>query len=449
MKYMLFGAGSTGIIALHYLGYDRVECFVDNKRFGEEEQGKDIISFDEMLDNIQKEDVIVVASEKYYNEIEQQLLGQQIYNYFVFHEVDQKDIIEVSPQFPLYGRWETVSYTKCLSDYHINQYKRIAIYGVNPFTHYLLLEVAFQNSWSSIIGIIGNEDETRYTFGIPFVNLDDIWDSIDCLIINVKRKDSPIREIFEKKEHKFRIVDIYKIDQFNNSFYYPELKKYKDIHKGKRVFLIGNGPSLKIEDLDTLYKNKEICFAFNRIYRIYNQTKWRPNYLGITDTDMVSDCYEDLEKMDGEVFLGDFFCRSVAYINFPKVNIVHLERQEYYPNYPDFSDDISERVCWGCTVTYDIGLQIAAYMGFVNIYLLGMDHSIVGNISDERNHFISDYYMEKEKNKYNKRIFEKNKLTKAYEKAEAYSRQHGFRIYNATRGGELEVFERVDFDSLF
>lgn len=39
--------------------------------------------------------------------------------------------------------------------------------------------------------------------------------------------------------------------------------------------------------------------------------------------------------------------------------------------------------------------------------------------------------------------------TKAYEAAELYSREYGFRIYNATRGGCLEVFERVNFDSLW
>ena len=37
----------------------------------------------------------------------------------------------------------------------------------------------------------------------------------------------------------------------------------------------------------------------------------------------------------------------------------------------------------------------------------------------------------------------------AFEFAEEYSKEHGFRIYNATRGGALEAFERVDFDSLF
>ena len=37
----------------------------------------------------------------------------------------------------------------------------------------------------------------------------------------------------------------------------------------------------------------------------------------------------------------------------------------------------------------------------------------------------------------------------AYQSAKKYADAHGIKIYNATRGGNLEVFERVDFDSLF
>ena len=35
-----------------------------------------------------------------------------------------------------------------------------------------------------------------------------------------------------------------------------------------------------------------------------------------------------------------------------------------------------------------------------------------------------------------------------YEYAEKYSREHGFRIFNATRGGFLEKFERVNLDDV-
>lgn len=449
MRILLFGAGATGRIALHFLGYDRVKCFVDNNRFGEEEQGKNIINFSEMLNILQKDDIIAVTSEKYHEELEDQIKAHGINKYFIFRESDLYKITEVLPQFLLYGKMETISYTRCLSDYHICRYKKIAIIGTNLFLQYLLMEIAFQNGWSSIAGLIDDTAEKEIMFGIPVVRLDEIWDSIDCLIINVRRTESDIHNLLESRKHTFTVVDIYKIDQFNCSFYHPELQKYKDIHKGKRAFVVGNGPSLRIEDLDILHKHKEICFGFNRIYRVYNRTQWRADYVGITDIDMIHDCYNDLDTIEGEVFLGDCYPEDLTCVTSSHVNVVHLEHHEYYPNYPDFSADITKGICWGYTTAYDIGLQIAVYMGFEQIYLIGLDNSIVGNVADERNHFIPDYYTEDEKNKYNKRISEQHKITRAYEKAEAYSRQHGFRIYNATRGGALEVFERVDFDSLF
>lgn len=449
MKIILLGAGSIGKIALHFIGYDRVRCFVDNNRFGEMEQGKNIISYSEMLEIIQKDDIIAITSDKYYEELERQVKKSGITNYFVFHGSDQWNMAKILPGVSLYGKWELISYTRCLGDYHINRYKKIAVLGTNEFLHYLLLELQLQMKKNSIVGIIGEKRDDIYTFGIPFVSLDYVWDSIDCLIINIPRTDSSIREDIENRSHTFDVVDIYKVHIFNNSFFYPKLRKYKNIHKGKRVFLIGNGPSLCIEDLNRLYKNEELCFGFNRIYRVYDKTRWRANYVGITDIDMIRDCYTELGMIGGNIFLGDLFFEDNFTNDLANVETIHLEFQEFYPNYPDFSDDISRGIYWGYSVTYDIGLQVAAYMGFEKIYLLGMDHSLLGSVADTRNHFISNYYKDSEKDKYNKRIFERDKLTKAYEKAELYSKTHGFRIYNATRGGELEIFERVDFDSLF
>ena len=51
----------------------------------------------------------------------------------------------------------------------------------------------------------------------------------------------------------------------NNSVF----ESYKDIHKGKRVFLIANGPSLADTNLDFL--ENEISFAMNRISLLYNK----------------------------------------------------------------------------------------------------------------------------------------------------------------------------------
>ena len=73
--------------------------------------------------------------------------------------------------------------------------------------------------------------------------------------------------------------------------------------------------------------------------------------------------------------------------------------------------------------------------------LLGVDFSYAGSKDAKYEHF-----------------FKEEKLVAtgftaqvslAYKAARKYADAHGIKIYNATRGGKLEVFERVDFDSLF
>ena len=109
MKIILLGAGSIGKIALHFIGYDRVRCFVDNNRFGEMEQGKNIISYSEMLEIIQKDDIIAITSDKYYEELERQVKKSGITNYFVFHGSDQWNMAKILPGVSLYGKWELIS----------------------------------------------------------------------------------------------------------------------------------------------------------------------------------------------------------------------------------------------------------------------------------------------------------------------------------------------------
>ena len=40
-------------------------------------------------------------------------------------------------------------------------------------------------------------------------------------------------------------------------------------------------------------------------------------------------------------------------------------------------------------------------------------------------------------------------MNKSYAEARKYSDRTGIKIYNATRGGQLEAFERKDFDEIF
>jgi len=219
----------------------------------------------------------------------------------------------------------------------------------------------------------------------------------------------------------------------------------KDSKKGKRCFLIGNGPSLKVEDLERLVG--EDCFGANEIHRIFPKTTWRPLYYVIADRYSKS-TPEEIRDIDCKnVFLGDYYWRYNTVLR--KDAICFHEHMGYSTDNFAFSNDVSKKVVVAPTVSY-FSMQICAYLGYSEVYLLGFDHSYsfefdkkgkVINTGKESTHFYQD---EKAKDI----IGNVWGMSKAYESFKNYADEHGIIVKNATRGGKLEIFERVDFDTL-
>lgn len=224
------------------------------------------------------------------------------------------------------------------------------------------------------------------------------------------------------------------------------LRKYKNMYQGKRVFVIGTGPSLTVEDLEKLDDNGEISFASNKIFKIFTRTKWRPQIYCATDFYVLQQYRDVILDMPIEnMLLSNFGAEEINEVDEEKG--IDWFRLIYKPieenELPMFSDSPDKYVIDAYTVTYVI-MQWAAYMGFKEVYLLGVDFDY-GDGKCGYKHFIEGYDEKTEK------IIEPQleQCLKAYKMAEKYSRENGFRIYNATRGGRLEVFERVNFDDLF
>lgn len=451
MKYVIWGAGITGLRALNVLGKRRVLCFVDKNCSGKEIEGKKVVPLTELSSVYEDNSVIVViASEKYWEEMVLQLQDMpNIKRYFVFHEKDAQGVYDVLPNYTLCQRVKYITYLQALANYKIWKYKKIAIYGVNKYLPYLIAEIMMQNPTVEIFVIKSGNCSDVQLVGCRECSLSECRDEIDCLILNVKRSDDTIYNLLEAESNEFAVVSLFAQEMFEPAFHYEELKRYKDIHKGKRCFVIGNGPSLRFEDLEKLHEHGEICFAFNKMYRAYDRTEWRADYYGMADWRTVQDLKEELSEIPGTVFVGDHTYHSGRCTRMEGVEYFHAIVEPFYPNLPGFSDDMTKGFYNGFTVVYDIGLQLAAYMGFQEIYLLGIDHNFNGIAAGKENHFIDNYFSDKDDAQHKAAVFETEKATRQYEKAELHSRQHGFRIYNATRGGKLEVFERVDFDSLF
>lgn len=253
------------------------------------------------------------------------------------------------------------------------------------------------------------------------------------------------------------LYEIYKI-KINLSIYYDNFQLFllKNKHKSKKIFLIGNGPSLKIEDLDKL-KN-EITFAANKIYLSYDQTDFRPTYYIVEDDLVYKQNYEQISSLKGSTKLFPSYAKIWGK---PIKNGIYFKMSYMEPTskeFPKFNPDPINGMFWGSTVVFTM-IQWAIYVGSKEIYLLGIDFSfdvpkkqIVNKYNridliceGEINHFHKDY----------RKIGEKWNLPnleiqiKSFMKAKEYAQEHGIKIYNASRETKLDVFEKINFDKLF
>ena len=231
------------------------------------------------------------------------------------------------------------------------------------------------------------------------------------------------------------------------------IKKFQGKFQGKRCFIIGSAPSLSLSDLEQL--KDEYTFASNKIFTVFDQTAWRPTFYVVSDSDITPEMYKHSAKFDSQI-QAKFFP-----VNFKDgcdgenpnalfYNYIGCDTTGRIP--PAFSDDMTKYLVEGYSVAY-VAMQIAVYLGFTEIYLLGLDFSwpiykdCAGNIYENgqaKHRFYEDNHEADEISIPNVELMES-----AYKQARRYGEIHNIKICNATRGGKLEVFERVNFDDLF
>jgi len=236
------------------------------------------------------------------------------------------------------------------------------------------------------------------------------------------------------------------------------IRKYKNFYEGRRCFIIGNGPSLTVSDLDKIKNAGEISIASNSIYNLYDKTEWRPTIYTISDFLEIKHTLKEISALKPELKIVAMSAVGRVF-NVDNAILLKLIDKDEKEEKVFFSDDISNCIYDGATVTYT-SIQCAVYLGFKEIILLGVDHSFAQERTKDglkintgiKNHFenyLTDYAKESGSDDEEYFIFPVDFATMAFEKAKEYTDAHGIKIFNATRGGKLEVFERVDFDALF
>lgn len=265
-------------------------------------------------------------------------------------------------------------------------------------------------------------------------------------IAKVKR-DPYVRKCFMPFMNSIRRV---RQKKYVKSEYSEEIAKLKDKYLNEECYVVGNGPSLTICDLEML--QDKYCFAANFICTLFDRTKWRPTFYVSIDKDTYKLLGDRLQDIEAQKLFYDISAKKYIkkrkneniYYMYLNTNFVDIPGENLHPY---ISEDISQGISDGKTVTF-IAIQLAIYMGFKRIYLLGVDHNYARKVDNN-----GKVTFDPNQKNYAEGIKDSglgiqyiDATTEAYRQAKRYCETSDVKIYNATRGGCLEVFPRVQLE---
>ena len=118
-----------------------------------------------------------------------------------------------------------------------------------------------------------------------------------------------------------------------------------------------------------------------------------------------------------------------------------------------FAKDVTKRLWEGATVTFTC-LQLAYYMGFSKAILIGVDHSFatkgkpnttIVSHGDDPNHFHPKYFGKG----FKWQLPDLDTSEVGYMLAKETYQRAGRQVIDATIGGKLTIFPKVEYETLF
>ena len=219
------------------------------------------------------------------------------------------------------------------------------------------------------------------------------------------------------------------------------LKAFHDLHQGEDCFLIGNGPSLNKMDLRLL--NDYYTIGLNKIFLLFERTGLKIDYHVCVNRFVIEQCSQDFLKMNCPSF--------ISYKN--RTDVLEKNEKVYFlgdiHSKWKFFEDIGTGISQGSTVTY-AALQIAYYMGFKRVFLIGVDHNFVQKGTphkietmkgDDNNHFDPNYFKGMKW-----QLPDLAGSEKAYRLAKKHFEQNNRQISDATVDGKLNIFPKMKFE---
>jgi hypothetical protein len=256
--------------------------------------------------------------------------------------------------------------------------------------------------------------------------------SIDSAAILFSCPDT--RQAFRKK------LRPHKIQPPLNTPTKKKLESIKGIKKGERCILVGTAPSINLIDLSKI--TDEFIFLVNRGYLLRDRFNKDP------DAIMLANPYAFAEY--GEFILSQywdyiFLSCEISDKKPIKDNEIWFSQWEY-PRMDEafFQPDCTEPLYHANTVVLS-ALQIAVWMGFSEIIIVGVDLSF----DEKKPHFYKTVGNELHRSK-SVSMGMAGRMLRGFQYAAQYIDLHSSsKVYNAGIGGNLECFPRIDWNCLY
>lgn len=217
------------------------------------------------------------------------------------------------------------------------------------------------------------------------------------------------------------------------------LKRFYNIHAGETVILVANGPSLNKMNLDFLKHYTVI--GMNKIFLGFRRFNFYPKYYVAVNDLVIHQVSSEINQLN-----------CVRFVSARNKLLVPESALTYHINTCNplvkFYTDITHGINEGSTVTF-AALQIAYYMGFKRVVIIGLDHRFsyqggpnqINYLSgDDSNHFEPSYFANQ--------LWQNPDLERSefyYAIANRIFSEDGREIIDATVDGACQIFKKQNY----
>jgi hypothetical protein len=235
---------------------------------------------------------------------------------------------------------------------------------------------------------------------------------------------------------------------------------FRDRHKGKRCFVIGNGPSLKEQDLSPLVDEVTLVTNSFHAHPIVGDS-WQPTYYFLSDPmyfDGSVDCTAEFASINSQIKSAPIFVPSYANKFLSQSNALPSQRTYYVGMGAvrlEHSNEVPDltSVTPGVQTVVQLAIMAAMFMGCSPIYLIGLDHDWLAQ-RNEDSHFYNERDADTESEApvrpwtYLSLMGAITTMWEVYVVLKRIADSAGIEIINCTRGGFLDVFKRARYEDI-